>query len=72
MSKSLYMKFINKEGKASSLKINEVKDDVTKEEVNAAMDTIIGKNIFKSTGGDLVAKDSAYFVDREKTEIKLK
>ena len=32
--------------------------------VTAAMDQIIAKNIFVTSGGDLVGKDSAQIVDR--------
>ncbi len=35
------------------------------------MDTIIAKNIFQTTGGDLVSKDSAAIIDTTETELTL-
>ena len=72
MSKTLVMTFLNEEGKKTAIRINNVREDVTEAEVAAAMDVIIGKNIFASSGGDLKMKDSARLDDKNSTEMKVK
>lgn len=72
MSKTLAMNFLNEGGKKTSIRVNNVKDNVTEAEVKSAMDVIIAKNIFTSTGGELKAKDSAELVDKTSTEFKVK
>lgn len=71
-NKNLVMSFMNEEGKKASVTLNEVRDDVTDAEVSAAMDTIVAKNIFQSTGGDLKVKDSAQLVERTVGKLTVK
>ncbi len=52
--------------------MNNVREDITEAEVSAAMDVIIEKNVFTSTGGDLKSKDSAEIVDRSTTDLTVK
>jgi hypothetical protein len=72
MSKTLIMNFLNQGGKKVAVRVGNVKDGITEAEVKAAMDVIVGKNIFKSTGGDLKSKDSAELVDKSSTEFAVK
>jgi hypothetical protein len=72
MSKTLVMNFLNAQGKKTAVRVNNVKDSLTDAEVTAAMDVIIAKNIFESTGGDLKMKDSASIVDTSTTELAVK
>ncbi len=72
MSKTLVMNFLNEEGKKTAVRVNNVKEDITDAEVSAAMDVIIAKNIFASTGGDLKFKDSAEITDKNSTELSVK
>ncbi len=72
MSKTLVMNFLNESGKKVAIRVNNVKDAVTEAEVAATMDVILAKNLFKSTGGDLKAKDSAELVDTTTTEFTVK
>ena len=72
MSKTLVMNFLNEAGKKTAVRLNNVKDGVTEAEVSAAMDVIIAKNIFKTTGGDLKNKDSAEITDKSSTELTVK
>ena len=46
--------FKNAIGKKVTLNIEEPKKDVTKAEIDAAMQTVVENNVFNSTGGDLV------------------
>ncbi|MCH5139061.1 DUF2922 domain-containing protein [Clostridiaceae bacterium UIB06] len=72
MSKTLVMNFLNEGGKKVAVRVSKVKDGITEAEVKAAMDVIVAKNIFKSTGGDLKSKDSAELVDKSSTEFAVK
>ena len=54
MTKTLEMVFRNAGGTEVSLQLADPKDAITKLEVNTAMQNIITKNIFTTSGGDLV------------------
>lgn len=72
MSKTLVMNFLNESGKKTAIRVNNVKEDITEAEVKAAMDVILTKNIFATTGGDLKVKDSAQIDDKNSTELVVK
>lgn len=72
MSKTLVMNFLNEEGKKISIRVNNVKEDITEVEAKAAMDAIIAKNIFASSGGDLKSKDSAQLIDKTTSDFEVK
>lgn len=72
MSRMLVMKFLNEEGKKSSITINNIKDNIDAKKVSEVMDIIINKNIFFSKGGDLKMKDSAFIIDKEEKKIDVK
>lgn len=72
MSKTLVMNFLNESGKKTAIRVNNVKEDITEAEVKAAMDVILAKNIFITTGGELKVKDSAQIDDKNSTELAVK
>lgn len=72
MAKNLIMTFFNAQGKKASISINNIKDNLTKEEVSSTMDTIISKNLFDTSGGDLITKDSAQIVERTASKLDIK
>ena len=72
MSKTLVMNFLNESGNKAAVRVNNVKEDLSDVEVSAAMDVIIQKNIFSSTGGDLKYKDSAVLTDTTSAELDVK
>lgn len=72
MSKSLIMNFLTEEGKKASVRISNVKEDITDLEVKTAMETIIAKNIFTTKNGDLKAIDSAHVQDTSVEELEVK
>lgn len=72
MVKTLQMVFQNQIGKNVSINITDVKDAITSEEIKTLMQLIITKNIFESTGGDLVAIMSADIVTRDVQEIAVR
>jgi hypothetical protein len=53
------------------LNFKDPKAGITGAEVAAAMDLVITKNIFETSGGDLVSKDSAVLIDTTETELTL-
>lgn len=65
----LEMFFINQAGKKSKLSIDDPRPDLNDTDVEAAMQTIIDKNIFDSTGGDLVAISSARILSTDITDL---
>ncbi len=71
MAQTLRMTFLNEAGNKYSLNFKDPKDGITGSEVATAMDAIITKNIFETTGGDLVSKDSAALIDTTETELTL-
>lgn len=65
----LRMVFLNSLNKQVTINLNNPKDTLTAAEVQGAMDTVITKNIFTSSGGDLVAKVSARIIDTSTNEL---
>jgi len=65
VTQTLRMTFLNESGSNVSLSLDNPKDDLTAAQVQTAMDLIITKNIFTSTGGDLVSKASARIIDTD-------
>ncbi|MGI6574712.1 MAG: DUF2922 domain-containing protein [bacterium] len=64
MEKTLYLTFYNQEGRRQSLTVPAPREDLTANEVEAAMNLIIQQNIFTSSGGDLAAAVEAQIVGR--------
>lgn len=54
MTKTLELVFRNATGKEVLITVNDPREDVTKAQTDAAMQSIIGKNVFSTSGGDLV------------------
>jgi hypothetical protein len=67
----LEMQFINASGRSSTIRLTNVKDPYTGAEAQVLMDTILNKNIFTTTGGDLATKDSARIVVTDVTDLEL-
>ena len=71
-TRHLVMTFINAEGKKVSLRVNNVRSDVQAAEVAAAMDEIINGNLFITSGGDMISKESAEVVVTDTTLLAVK
>lgn len=71
MEYSLSMTFLTDSGLKSTLSISGVKPTLTETETNALMNTIIAKNIFKTSSGDLVKKSSAQLTQRQVTKYEV-
>ena len=63
-TQTLQMRFLTQLGNRVTISLDNPTDTLTEAEVTAAMDQIIAKNIFVTSGGDLVGKDSAQIIDR--------
>lgn len=69
MSKRLVLTFRNAAGKTITLSLADPRADVTALEVTTAMDTIVARNVFTSSGGDLVSKERAAIIDTTENEL---
>lgn len=56
---TLVLKFLNKAGKASTLRISNVKDGLTAVEANTLMDLLITANVFYLGDQELASKESS-------------
>lgn len=68
-TKTLRMSFKNEEGRTVSISLDNPREDLTAAEVVTVMDLLISKNIFTSSGGDLVSKQDALLIDRTTTDL---
>lgn len=71
MEYSLTLSFICENGEKSSITIDGVKEDLTKEQVSTLMDTIISKNIFLTKNGALTKKSGAQLTKKAVTKFEL-
>lgn len=69
VTSKLEMIFLNQSGRKSKIVVDSPRTDLTQPEIQAAMQTIIDKNVFNTTGGDLVAINSARIVTTDTTDI---
>ena len=72
MEKTLQMVFQNQVGNNTSINIAQVKDELTDEDVKSLMQLIISKNIFESSGGDLITIMSATVVAKDVEELSVR
>ena len=71
MELTLTMTFLTETGEKTNMSISDVKDGITKEEVQALMDSLIESNIFENKKGALVSKYSAQVTERSVTKFTL-
>ena len=69
-TKTLELVFITEANKEVTVVVRDPKDGVTLAEAQAVMATIIAKNIFSSTGGDLVTAKEAQIRQLAINELK--
>lgn len=65
----LKMVFLTPLNKQVTISLNNPKDDLTAVEVQGVMDTIIAKNIFMTSNGELASKVSARIIDTTTNEL---
>lgn len=71
MSKDLVMVFINDATKKVTVRVKDVKPDLSVAAVNSLMDTIVAKDVFRLNGGSLVSKESAKLVESTQEPIAM-
>lgn len=67
--KTLQLVFQTAAGSRFTISLPDPVDTLTEADVQAAMDTIIAKNVFNVNGADLTGKVAARIVSRETTEL---
>ncbi|WP_392486829.1 DUF2922 domain-containing protein [Haloimpatiens sp. FM7315] len=70
MNKDLVMQFMDESKKKVSLRLKDVKNDVSEKEISDLMDLIIQKNIFIFGSGDLKSKVKAEIVSTNVEEFE--
>lgn len=69
MDKSLELIFKNQAGKNARMSMQDPKDDLTADQVQSLMDSILEKNIFETTGGNLVEAVGARLIQKEVIDL---
>ena len=69
-TKTLEMVFATQGGKEATVAVKDPKDGLTLAAVQAVMATIIAKNVFSTTSGDLVAAKEAQIRQLAISELK--
>ena len=69
--RTLEMAFNTELGRTQRIRIYDAKDPLTAVEVAAAMDTIIAKNVFTGTGGNLTGKIEARVIITDSSDLVL-
>lgn len=68
-AKTLRMIFSSQAGRSVTLTLDNPRADVTAAEIEAAMDLVIARNIFNSSGGDLVTKQDIKIIDSTTNDL---
>jgi hypothetical protein len=71
MERILSMSFTTEKGSKSNININGVKPEITFDQINTLMNTIIQKNIFITPTGALVGKAGANVTQRSVTKVEM-
>lgn len=64
MSTTLQMIFSNEDGRNTTMSVPDPDPTLTASEVETVMDSVISRNIFQTTGGDIIGKVRAQVVSR--------
>lgn len=67
--KRLEMVFKNQLGRTSKITVENARHDLEESDVQAAMQAIIDKNIFKTNGGDLVSIEAARIITTDVAQL---
>lgn len=71
MAKKLELVFKNASDKSVKITVDDTRENITPAEVKTAMESIVAKNVFTSTGGDLVGVQGARIIDTNIQELEL-
>lgn len=67
--KILRLTFENAGGSATSFTLPQPREDLTAAEIETAMDLVVAKNIFTTSGGDLTAKRDVKIIDTTTNDL---
>jgi hypothetical protein len=67
--KILRLTFKDASGRSSSITLPQPREDLTSAEIEAAMDLVIARNIFTTSGGDLIEKYDIKIVDTTTNDL---
>lgn len=68
-AQTLRLVFRNEAGKNVTISLDNPKDDLTAAQIEAAMDLVVARNIFTSSGGDLVTKQDVRIIDTTTSDL---
>lgn len=68
MSKDLVMGFTDVKGSKVTLRLKNVKEGITEQEISTAMDAVVSSRLFQGKNGELKDKDYATIVETNKTK----
>lgn len=71
VTKYLVLSFKNESGDKINLSLKGIKENLTAEEISKAMDVIISKNAFYSSGGKLIQKSGAQIITKNVDDYKV-
>ena len=71
MEYTLSMSFLTESGDKKSISITDAKENLNGADVSALMDLIIKSDIFETSKGSLVSKDSAQVVEKAVKKLEL-
>lgn len=71
MTKTLQLGFTLTSGKTLTLRVEQPKDNLTEQQINAAMDAIIQADVFQREFAGIGAKKSAKLIERHVTAYEL-
>ena len=71
MSSVLEITFLNELNRMRNIRVPDVRGDVSDAEVAMAMNNIIAKNVFTSSGGDLTGKVRARVITTTRSEVNI-
>ncbi len=69
--KVLQMNFVTKDGGSFRISVGNTLDELTPGEINAAMDIIVGANVFITKTGEIIGKSKARYVTQEIEDVEI-
>jgi hypothetical protein len=65
VAETLQMVFTTTQGRNTTLSVTDPDSEITALDVEAVMDSVITRNVFETTGGDIVSKVRSQIVSRD-------
>jgi len=69
MAQTLEMSFQNEAGRIARILVPDPRQDLTPQDIQPVMDLVVSKNIFSTSGGDIVKALGARILIRDAVEI---